>query len=222
MNGVLPGPSHAGPQAAARAGPFGPPSLVLKGPDSAALDAVQGFAAISTSTLHGCHQPGETDHVPTPPLAGHEPRLSRLRGGGFPRRARVCGGSGIPGLRDRLVPEGPLSIAQCFNIGSRRPYFPSVPEGRPTTVTGLRAETGATGPLMLQKRKLAYENRLAWQGCQASLRDAGSFYGLHPTMNRWALVQMSLRDNGHRNRRSRPPRPRRTLGCRRNATTSGG
>ena len=58
--------SQAGPEAAAPVGPCGPPGLVLKGPDSPALDAVQGLAAISASTLHGCHQPGEPDEVPAP------------------------------------------------------------------------------------------------------------------------------------------------------------
>ena len=49
-----------------------------------------------------------------------------------------------------------------------------VPEGRLTMATGLRAETGANGPLMLGRRKVADDDRLVWERCQASLREAGA------------------------------------------------
>ena len=113
------------------------------------------------------------------PPCGGCPRvgLKRCRRGLFPGRLRDgVFARGRPGKmrgsasgRSRRV----LSIAQCFNIGSCPPDFPSLPEGRLTTATRLRAETVANRRFMLRSRKVAYDDRLVGQQGQASRRDAG-------------------------------------------------
>jgi len=119
-------------------------------------------------------------------------------------------------------PGGTVEHSPMFQHWVTTPLFPFRPGG--TADDGNRAPGGPRCHRSLDAAKTQGAVRGPVGLVTGSSLPPGrrSFHGSNPTMNRWALVQMSLRDTGLRKRPSLPLRPAGTIGRRRDTTRSSG
>ena len=149
-----------------------------------------------------CRRRGARDfgsRLPAPALS--LPTSVETACGGVSSRARGLRGIRSPAAPRSGGPGGTRESSPMFQHWVMAPLFYLRPGG--TADDGRRGPVGVRRQVPLDAEETQGGlRRPVGPGTRSSVPPGRrSFYRLNPTMNRWALVQMSLRDNGLRKRR---------------------